>query len=375
MQPIIGPPRNTLTAAQVEQLLRDDAAPRWSAGLELLNNDLTVQEDLTDDFAGGSVGRKSYANIHGTASFDIARELDWGRAIVRPYVTLIGAVEARFNLGAYYTSTPSRVVESDPLVFDVTGYDILSLLDDTVGDAYAVAAGDTYLGAVEDILLGRGVGGYVIDQTAIASVLPAGKVWARDNKTTWLIVVNDLLAAIGYAGIFSDWDGKLRVQPYQTPLARPAEWTYTVNVNESMMGLRREFINDFYDAPNRWVFVRSNLIEGTTPVEGDGVYTFTNDTNGPTSIEARGGRVITLSESLDVADQAALVAAAQVRIDADLRLSTKLKVTTFPNPLSWHFDRLLVDDPAMGTPLDVLGTAWELNLDGSDMAHEFTVLI
>jgi hypothetical protein len=375
MQPATAPPRDQLTPAKVVELVRDTPGLRTAAGCELLDMSLTVLDDLTDDFAGGTVTRESYATLHGSAQLGIARTLDWGRAIVRPYMLLESAgTLARFNLGAYFAASPLTELGESPVTHAVVGYDILDRLGDPVGEVYAVAAGAGYLATVEQILQAQGYTQYVIDQQAAASVLPSARTWAMEDSITWLTIVNDLLGSVGYQGIWSDWDGRLRVQPYLSPSQRASEWVYDVGESTSMLTVARTVERDYYRAPNRWVFYRSNNVDGPAPVEGDGVYTFVNQSDGPTSVDARGGRVITRTVGLDVADQAALVAAAQLSIDADLRLKTTLSLGTAPNPLHWHFDRLTLADPAFGPVAEVLGTKWTLPLGGGDMAHDWSVI-
>ena len=376
MQPPTAPPRDDLTQDQVVALIQDAPALTVGRGAELLDLSLAVVDDLSPDFAGGRVERHSYATLHGQAELAFSRPLDWGSALVRPYLTLSdGILSARFNLGAYYTSTPETELGEDPPTWTVTGYDILLILNDLVGESYAVAAGQPYLAAVEAILIDRGVQAYVIDQAAADKVLPSARTWPIDENTTWLSIVNDLLGAVGYQGAWSDWDGRIRCTPYANPRDRAPEWLYAVDDATSMLTSRRTFAADYFDAPNRWVAVRSNAVDGPAPVEGNGLWTYQNDVDGPTSVQAR-GRVITAPLlQLDVADQAALIAAAQRQIDADRRRRTTVTLGTSPNPLHWHFDRLAVADPAMGSALlDVLGTSWALPLDGADMTHEWATV-
>ena len=261
------------------------------------------------------------------------------------------------------------------MTFDAAGYDILQALDTPVGESYAVDAGTGYLAAVETILLANGYTKYRIDQTSTATVLPSAKVWPITGTTpaTWLTVVNDLLAAIGYQGIWSDWDGQLIVQPYENPRDRPAEWLYDTGSLTSMLMPERSRIRDYFAAPNRWVAIRNNNIDSTPPVEGDGIYTYVNQADGDTSVEAR-GRTITSVLSFDAADQASLVQQATLTIGADMRLKTTIEASTSPNPLHWHFDRLTVDDPDNGGWFDALGTQWTLPLDGQPQTHQWAVL-
>lgn len=377
MQPPTGGPRQGLTAAAVTALLRDSPSLHVAgAGLELLARDLTVLADISGQLAGGTVSRSSYADLHGSASLAIESTLDWGSAIVRPYITLTDFVTtARFNLGAYYTPTPKTVLDEDPATYAVEALDILDGLSTPIGEAYTIAAGTGYLAAVETILIQQGFTQYLIDQTAAGRVLPSARTWVLDENTTWLAAVNDLLASIGYWGIWSDWDGYLRVQAYVSPAARPPEFSYDVGAATSMLTPGTQIEHDFYRAPNRWVFWRSNGVDGAAPVEGNGLYTVVNQTDGPTSIEARGGRVISRAVPLDVADQPSLVTAGQRIVDDDLLIKTSVTVGVSPNPLHWHFDVVAIDDTRIAPPGGrAMVTKWTLPLDGGDGAQEWSLL-
>lgn len=375
MQPIITPVRAHLTEAQVVWLIRDAPGLEFAAGCELVDTNLTVLADLSDVLQDGVVERQSYADLHGTATLTLERALDWGQALVRPYMVVSASgIEARFNLGAYYTSAPKGTLGADPEIFEVTGYDILDVLNTPVGESYAVAKDEGYLFAVEQILINEGVTQYLIDQSRADATLPSPRVWPMDENTTWLSIVNDLIGAVGYAGIWSDWDGRLRVQPYRSPSSRPAEWLYDLDIATTMLGPDRPYERDLYRSPNRWVFYRANNIDGPAPVEGNGVFTYVNTSAGPTSVLARGGRVFTKPVPLDVADQAALVDAGRRVVDADLRNPVKVTPSTSPNPLHWHFDRVALLDPAMGPFNQMLATSWKLPLNGDDMPQEWSQL-
>lgn len=365
-----------LTQAAVVALIQNSAGVVVRSGAELVDMSLGVVEDISDDLAGGSITRDSFATLHATSQLAISRDLDWGQALLRPYMSMsAGATTARFNLGVYLTSVPVRQIEASPLTHTVNGYDILLALASPVGGTYAVDAGTAYLGAVEAILQAQGFTRYLIDQSSATKVLPTSRLWPLDDRTTWLNVVNDLLASIGYQGVWSDWDGQLRVQSYQSPRFRGPEWVYDTSLATSMIGPRRTRERDFFNAPNRWVAVRNNNVDSTPPTEGDGVYTYQNDAIGDTSVAARGGRVITRVMFLDASDQAGLIQAANQSIDADMSDTQTIKVETFPNPLHWHMDRMLVNDPELGPIMDVLGESWTLPLDGGNQSHTWKVLL
>lgn len=380
MQPRVNDTRS-LTSAQIVTLLQDSPAPQLRGGLEVVNLDLNVIEDVSDDFVGGEVGRNSFADLHGTATIRIQRPLDWGGGLVRPYITVTGgtqvseALSARFNLGVYHLTVPEFSTREVPQTYEVGGFDILLRLADPVGDAYAIAAGDAYLTKVEDILVSRGFTQYVIDQTAAATVAPTDRAWIFDENLTWLKVVNDLLASIGYQGIWSDWDGRLRCEPYVLPQSRQVEWTYDDDKATTMLGLERKFVRDFTDAPNRWVIYRSNNVDDLPPVEGAGMVTIQNDTIGDTSVVSRGGRVITKIVGVDAADQGSLIAQANAIVQTDMDIPLVITGTLLGvNPLHWHFDRLFLDTAEfLG---DVQCTEWSMPLppDTGDMAFTLRVV-
>lgn len=379
MQPLVAPGRDHLTSEDVVQLLRDEESIVISGGMEIVDLDLNVVEDIGDDLAGGSVERNSYATMHGTGRFRLTRAIDWGGDLLRPYIVISnrGDLTARFNLGVYHPTTPDWPLEESPPTFEVEGYDILLRLNQPVGDAFSIAAGQSYLTTVEAILVQLGYTKYLIDWDRVATVSPSTRVWAFDSSITWLTIVNDLLGAVGYQGIWSDWDGRLRVQPYLNPVDRAHEWVYTDDQATTMLSTRRSVTYDFFSSPNRWVIYRSNLIEGETPVEGNGVFTYVNQSVGDTSVDARRGLVITRTEGVDVADQASLEVRAMQMINADIEVPVLYNVEVSPNPLHWHFDRMLLSDSASLPVADVMCTQWSLPLppDKGDMTQQWRVLV
>ncbi len=372
MQPLTAAPRDHLTADQVIWLIRDSAHTIIDAGMELLDRSFMVVEDISKDLVveGCEVSRQSFADIHAAAQFSLSRELSWGRAIVRPYVVLSnGDYDARFNLGAYYTSVPTVDVGPDTIIYDVEGIDVIHRLHDPIGSSYFVPTGTPVLAKVEEILVAQGFTNAVIDQSKASVVSLGDRVWPMEDSTTWLKVVNNLLSSVGYAGIWTDWNGAPRCEQYTVSGDRASEWTYEAAGVRSMVSENRAVELDFYEVPNKWVAVRSNNVDGPQPVEGDGKYTYVNEFSGPTSVEARDGRVITRVLSIEAADQPSLVAQAHVSIEADIRVERRFGLESSPNPLHWHFDRLTFNDAKVGVPAEVLAYDWRLPLDGGLMSH------
>jgi hypothetical protein len=382
MQPPSDGPRAAYSTAQVRYLIENTSSFDTAFGMQLLDTDLTVLSDVTDYLVSATVGRDNYADIHASASFELNQPLSWGNSIVRPYFQMTGPTSSTattlttmtFYLGAFFTDSPAEDLSEDPPSYAVTGYDILSVLDDAIGDAYSVDVGVDALDQVELILQSRGIVRYAIDKDRTGTLIVSPMVWTLDDNVTWLTVVNALLAFVGYQGIWTDWNGVFRCQSYTAPGDRASEWSLTSDIDTTILTQRRTRTRDFYNAPNRWVFYRSNNTEGAAPVDGDGRYEYVNAADGDTSVEARGGRTITKTLGIDAADQYSLVQAGNQVVAADMLIPTTVALETAPFPLVWHFDKYLVSDPALGAAVSVLSSSWSFNLDGSDMSHAWSLL-
>ena len=373
MQPRVTSVRSTLTDAQVEGLIKTDASIKIGFGMELLDRSLNVLGDVTDSLRECSTGRDNTATIHGSCTFDIATPLPWGRAIVRPYMTIRNStISATFNQGAYFTSTPNTKTDRLPRTYTVQGYDILNALNTLVGDSFAIGIGDAYLTVVESILIAQGYTEYSIDPQRATTTAPAAKGWPLDESTTWLMIVNDLLKAVGYRSIYSDWHGRLVCEAIvDTPTAAP-EWYYTRGQFDGQLIPESDIAHDFFATPNRWVAINGNTNTVTSPTEGNGVYTYVNQSQGETSVNER-QQTITKVMTVDAADQAALVAAVMAEVAKDKNVGTTMEARTSANPLHWHQDVVSVETLEIGI-VAMQQVRWSLNLRTGDMGHSWAVL-
>lgn len=372
MQPRITPVRSGLTVEQVESLIRDDPGITIGRGMELLDRDLNVLDVVTPHLRECSVTRDNTATLHGTAKFTIASKLEWGRAVVRPFITITNGVQtARFNQGAYFTNTPAIKTDRIPATYTVDGYDILNGLNTLVGDSYAINVGESYLTKVEDILLAQGYTQFVIDPARSATTAPAAKGWPLDESTTWLQIVNELLSAVGYRAVYSDWDGKLICQAIvDIPTVAP-EWYYTRGEFDGQMIPESDIVHDYFATPNRWVGIQGNANATTAPVEGNGVFTYVNENQGETSVSAR-DQVITRVMTITAADQSALVAAVMAEVSKDRNVATTMAAQTSANPLHWHMDVVSVETVELGI-VKMQQVNWTMDLRTGNMAHNWAV--
>lgn len=384
MQGLTAPPREVLTVAQVRALLLSEAL-QVSAGAELLSANLMPVRDLSDDLLGGAIDWNLRANIHGTCDLTLSAALTWGVDLVRPYMTLSdAAVTARFNLGVYALTTPERTVGADPVIYAVQGFNRIYLLDREVGADLVLVAGTTYRAALLDVFGQAGLSGVSIDGSAADSTLPATRTWPlvatstdpdqTKAPVTWLRVVNDLLSAINFRGVWADENGQFRCSAYKAPAQRPSEFEFDADSGLTIVGAARTVVEDVWRTPNRWVFRQTNRAVGApAPTEGDGIYTVVNQSDGATSIDARG---LTWTSVVDyeAATHATLVSLGDRRVASDRRVTQQLKVTTGPLPVAGHADVFTYRDLALGADRKVQAVSWRMDLLGADMSWVWEVI-
>lgn len=367
MRPINGAAQS-LTDAQIVALIKTDPAIKVGKGMELLDRSLAVQEDISDSLRTCTVTRDNSATLHASSSFTLARRMSWENAVVRPYVTISnGTNTARFNMGAYFTSSPLTVTDEVPATYTVTGIDILNALNTLVGDSFSINVGDAYLTVVDSILSNLGYSSYIIDPARASTTAPVAKGWPLDATTTWLQIVNELLAAVGYDNIYSDWDGRLICQSLRDITQRHVEWAYTRGTFDGQLVPRQQVTHDYFATPNRWVGIQGSTDTTNTPTEGNGVFTYVNQNAGETSVNAR-GQTITAVLTPTVADQAALVAAVMAQVAIDMNVGTTINATTSVSPLHWHRDVVSVETLEFGV-LVMQQMTWSMDLTNGAMTH------
>ena len=365
MQGLTQSPRDAFTAAQIRSLITGDSL-EVSAGLELLDSSNNFVEDISDDLDGGEISRSNFADVHGTCKLEIVRELAWGKDRVRPYMTLANdLISARFNLGVFVLTTPETSRIDNVITYEAQGFDLLYLLQSGPSDTYVATSGTTYLTAVQDVLTASGVGvGLQLDGTGSATTLPVTMVWALnpDAETSWLSIINDLLSAINYRGLWANENGVFTSSPYAAPSTRAIEWTFDTSISTAnIVGQERTLTSDVWAAKNWWRFVRKAMT--VKPIEGAGIYTVTNASTGRTSVAALGRTVKAPVQFLDAADQTSLVAQGDKIVAKNQAISRSFTIEVDPLPIASHFDIVELIDAGFTDKCQV--TSWTLPLDGS----------
>jgi hypothetical protein len=387
-------PRQSLTEAQVRQLLSKSSSIRWSFGADLLNFDLTPAG--TTDLIGGTIKRNYRANIHGTCDLELDSTFDYARGLIRPWMAVTdGALSAQFYVGVYTLTTPeNRYGVAKPVSRRVQGYDRLYLLTREIGTSWVAPKNANVLDEVRRAITAAGLTGVLLDSTASSVTLPEAMIWplvqavgdtpaydltkrqqqtGLENATTWLRVINDLLFSIGYVGLYADPStGVYRSGPYVQPIDRPVENVFDFDEAYPIIAPERTRVDDTFKAPNVWVFVRQTMPGNppAEPVEGAGVYTVDKS-----AADARGLRY-PQQIPMDVTSQAALVSQGKARVASDQRRQTVYPgIRTAAWPLAGHGDTYQFRDVEQGKDVKVQADSWEMNLNGDDMTHAWTEVV
>lgn len=339
----------------------------FDVGLELVDVDGQVVEDLTEWLvpAGSQVMRDVSAAVHGRCRLTLARELDWGRDRVRPYMTVSdGRRVLRQPLGVYVLATPETVAGEDPPTFTVDGYDLLEVLHHPHGATVVAEAGESYLQVVRELI---GPFGVPVSFAAEGEgeVLPSDMVWTLDEAATTLQIVNELLDAAGYRDLWMGPSGTARSEPLLPLQQRGEEWRYVTDGAAVTVGPRRRLTHEFFDTPNRMVFVWDD--PDADSWSDMVVRTLDNVDVGPTSQQAR-GRVITAGPvKLEAANAATFRALTRERFDQARQVEVEVEVEVAANPTHWHRDVVRLVDGGLSQDGMFLVAGWSLPLDGSDM--------
>jgi hypothetical protein len=365
------------------------------------------------------------ARIHRDVSISLAMssELSWGTALLRIYRTvtdLASGLSARKNRGVFTLTQAPRPLGSqvfnpasrlwDQYVYSATGQDRLSRLDREVGYSYVQPMVDgatpvSFGQAVANVYAACGITGFLIDSSRANQALPRDMAWplvpaddgsstplgaptdpqlipvAGSGATTWLDILNDLNKLVTYEPVWADEDGYLRHTPYRDPATVAASDTFDADAAGNIIDPDRTITRDLYGAPNRWIGIWQNMPDDgagnpqTPTVANGGVYIATNQSTGPSSIDALGGVPAGLRpKQYPVTAATADDVAAQIEAQkaADMRVVTQISCSTLPYVAAGHFTRLTWRDSGLPADLapsvQVRAAEWTENFDASNTA-------
>ena len=199
-------------------------------------------------------------------------------------------------LGVYLIdadSTGYSATSSRPGVLTLT--DKMALLEGGPTGAWSQPAGTNRTTIIKDILAGLGEARAVV----VASPDTLSNMYVAEPDANWLQIINDIRPA-NYWSIYTDRTGTFRMEPYVDPSDRGVAWTFAegdtaLHVPVWAYNSRKSQIPNFVKV--------SNQPGDETPVL---IATWVNQSDGPTSIDARGRVIPAPFEEVDVPNLAAL---------------------------------------------------------------------
>lgn len=342
----------------------------------LSQNDEIEHDNISGNVRACTIEHGGFRNIHRIITIELDKELDWGRQRIKPYLTVEGAgwVDT-LPLGVFCLTAPVRTGGLRPPQWSVNGFDKMYLIDQPLALPVSYPTGSPILANVRELLSLRGIQVDRISNDRASDVLSQVHSWGVEQNFTYLQVINDLLAMVGYRGLRLDPDGFPESGPHPSARSRNITWRYDAGSPTTTVYLSgREHVDDYTDRPNRWVFWANNIDADQPPIEGDGLYIVDNHTEGSSSQQARGGLVITRAEGIEAITQADLEANGQRLVDEDMMSSATVRLTTSINPYHDHQDILEVIDRDLGIAGTFEETVWSMDIFARTMTHELRAI-
>lgn len=277
---------------------------------------------------GGEVVLSATALLRGSGSLDLVdrdQPIDWSRHRVR--IEYVLASGSRWGLGVWLLAAPSETYAAASRSWRVDLLPKTAILDaDALPASYSVAKGTNLVASARAVIAGVGEGERVI-ATPTDKTAPATMVWPPG--TSRLRIVNDLLEAAGYWGVWCDTDGFFRLEPYVEPAHRAPAWTFSAGATAiHLPDFSRE--HDLASIPNRVVCVGQSEADKPALV---GVATNERPDH-PLSYQARGRWVTVTEEGVEATTQAELEAIARRKLLALMAAKATLEIEHLPIPLA-----------------------------------------
>lgn len=213
-------------------------------------------------------------------------------------ILIIDSVEHKLGVFLPATVTPSESAGAAQV--QIEAFDRCWRVRDVYSENLTYfAEGTPYLNAIESLLTQAGITTVLATPTA-ATLAEAREDW--NIGTSYLTIVNDLLAEINYNPLWFNQDGVAILEPASVPTAANIEHTLDADNVESLIIPEISRQTDIYQAPNVFVAYCANP-------DKSGIWTATaENTNpqSPLSVQRRGRRIMKVERLDNIASQALL---------------------------------------------------------------------
>lgn len=349
---------NGYSDAEMRELLKKDRHVWYE--FDLLDKDEIPLGKIT---ASGSIDYNSEVAIQRVASLEIIeeRDIDFLSERVRPSMCVeTPNGTARFPLGIFLMSSPSRRASCGTIGREIDCYDKCQILaDDKFTSRHLIAANTTYVSAISAIITSAGISDARITPSAKETAAPL----EFEIGTSKLEAVNALLKAINYNSIYANANGKLIAEPYVSPLVRNIDCSYATDKKSITLPNAEEEL-DVFNAPNKIVRYLETADRGVL------ISSYTNsDPYSKLSTVSRGRTIVDIEAVDDIADQATLDAYT-VRIATEKKIYQKVIFRTAVMPNHESNDCIYVINKDLDVSGKYIETAWNIEMkNGGAMSH------
>lgn len=379
-------------------------------GIEVfeVDNSGAVLFDLTPfvvQAGNNTVTKDCTAEITTTVALEFSDlTLQWGSTLVQVYQLVssnafnAGQVYG-FPVGCYVVTSPDIDLQPNSTT-PVTGYEKTYLLQSSLGDSVTFAQTSTFSAGVKAMMVAAGL---MSSGAALSTVADFPGDWSTKQlsvdlsyalfgdstaTTTYLDVINALLAASGCQPLFCDQLGNFQIVYLPVPANQSNQWTFSGSATDYSLAnfpfssdcvvsdTDRKINRDVYNVPNQWVFVQQGL--GAPPSHNDGSdgrYVVNNTMRQP-SDQTSVGRILRSTQFLNASGPADLVAQGDAIVTAQLSQGETITFSSTAWPVAWQYDVFRYTDATLPSPAvrKVQSQGFTLPLDGSMMSWSTVVV-
>lgn len=288
--------------------------------LDLDDNPIEVLNGVTD----GHIDWTANAMVKGAGSLrvqDVHQPINWLTVRLRPVMVIEGLPPQ--PLGVYLASEAPDSWDKGRS-WSIKMLDKTTILDqDTISTTFGLDAGVVVTDQIRTIVEGVGITNHAI--TASTKTLRSALVW--EPGTSKLRIINDLLSAINYFSLYSNFEGQLIAEPYILPAQRPTIYEF-IDGEKSIYSPRFTGDADLWSIPNRVTAI--GMGDGVTPA----LTSTLDNTNpdSPYSIPSRGRVVGYVETGVEAADQVTLDEYVQRKLVSLTSPTSSVKIQHAPVP-------------------------------------------
>ena len=299
----------------------------------------------------------------GSCTWQGAEDIDWMEHRLRAHQRISHRGQSlQWTVGTFIVESPTRVLtDKSRGVQELQLFDAMYRLDvqtSTVSE-WVARKGSNIIGTVRHLLDRQGLKHALEDS---AEVFASQMSW--EAGTTYLRMVNDMLASANFTAIYADPQGVLRAGPARAATSRGVAWTFRDDSTAMRYAPEVTHNRDTYSIPNEVVLIARSDDPDTLPMSASA-----RDTSSPYGTMRR-GMVITKVEEVDAASQKVLQARADLRLKEVQRPASTFTFQHLPLPLEMsqvvRFVRTRHD-------VDVLAVIEKTNFDDGTGLAETTV--